>query len=199
MKKNRQCIIERKTKETDIKLNIDLDNNKKDNNIDTGIGFLDHMLQAFAKLASINLDIQAKGDIYVDSHHTIEDIGIVLGLALKKSLENKNGITRYGQSYIPMDEVLALVCIDISNRSYLVFNANFDGELIGQMPTQMIEEFFRAVAFNSEITLHINVLYGKNDHHIAESIFKAFGMALKMAITINKENPNDILSTKGVI
>jgi len=199
MEKNRSCTIERKTKETDIKLIIDLNNNKKDNIIDTGIGFFDHMLQAFAKNASISLNIKAKGDLFVDSHHTIEDTGIVLGLALKKILEQKEGITRYGFAYIPMDEALSLVCIDISNRPYLVFNSQFNGELIGQMPTQMVEEFFRAVAFNAGITLHINLLYGKNDHHITESIFKAFGKALKIAITIDEKNINNILSTKGVI
>lgn len=196
---NKKASIERKTKETDIKLSIDLSNNKKDNNIDTGIGFFDHMLQAFAKNAYINLEIKAKGDLFVDAHHTIEDTGIVLGLALKKVLEDKTGITRYGESYIPMDEALSFVCIDISNRPYLVFNSKFNTETIGQMPTQMVEEFFRAVAFNAGITLHINSLYGKNDHHIAESIFKAFGKALKIAITIDEKNINNILSTKGVI
>lgn len=190
----RTSSICRTTKETDISININLDN-ESESKINTGIGFFDHMLTALSKHSGIGLQISAKGDLNVDCHHTIEDIGIVLGTVLKKALELSPTIKRYGTAFIPMDEALGFVSLDISNRPFLVFNVAFKNEKIGDMDTQMIEEFFRAVAFNSGITLHISVPYGSNDHHIAEAIFKAFAYSLKSAIV----STETILTTKGVI
>ncbi len=191
----RQSQIERNTKETQIKLSLNLDE-KGNSNINTGIGFFDHMLDLFAFRAGITLNIECKGDLVIDTHHSIEDIGISLGLALKEALADKKGITRYGSSRCPMDETLVSVDLDLANRAYLVFNAELSAERVGEFETEMTEEFFRAVAFNSGMTLHINELYGKNTHHKIEAIFKAFGMALKTAIEITS---TDIPSTKGVL
>ena len=173
----------RKTNETEV--NVVFGSEIK---IDTGVKFYDHMLELFAFRSGFNLVISAKGDIEVDSHHTIEDVGIALGLAIAERLGDKSGIMRYGSARIPMDECLAQVDVDISGRPFLVFNADVKDE--------MIEEFFRALAFNAGITLHINLLYGKNDHHKCEAIFKAFGVALKEAISVTG---GGVTSTKGVI
>ncbi len=191
----RQSQIERNTKETQIKLSLNLDE-KSQNSINTGIGFLDHMLDLFAFRAGITLNIECKGDLYIDGHHSVEDIGIALGLALKEALADKKGIQRYGSSRCPMDETLVSVDLDLANRAFLVFNAELCAERVGELETELVEEFFRALAFNSGMTLHINELYGKNTHHKIEAIFKAFGMALKAAIEITS---NEIPSTKGVL
>lgn len=191
----RQSQIERNTKETQIKLSIELDN-KGTNQLNTGIGFLDHMLDLFAFRAGITLAIDCKGDLIIDGHHSVEDIGIALGLALKEALGDKKGIQRYGSARCPMDETLVAVDLDIANRAFLVFNADFKAKKVGEFETELTEEFFRALAFNSGMTLHINLLYGKNTHHKIEAIFKAFGMALKEAIAITS---TDIPSTKGVL
>ena len=193
----RKAEIERKTAETDIQLVFEVDGCGK-SEIDTGIGFLDHMLVLFTRHGFFNLDLKAVGDTKVDSHHTAEDIGIVLGQAIKEALGDKRGIRRYGSSRVPMDEALAAVDLDISGREYLVFNVEFRSEKLGEMQTQMFEEFFRALSSNAGITLHINLLYGKNDHHIAEAIFKAFAKALDAAITID-ERIEGVLSTKGML
>lgn len=191
----RTATIERKTRETDIKLTVDLDGSGK-TQIDTGIGFFDHMLTAFAVHSGIDLTVKCNGDLYVDAHHSVEDIGICLGKAFAQALGDKAGIARYGSAYVPMDEALAFCSLDISGRAFLVFNAQFSDDRIGQFDTCLTEEFFRAFAFNSAITLHIREEYGKNDHHICEAIFKAVAHALKQALA---QNGGQVLSTKGVL
>lgn len=184
----------RKTKETDITVNLNLDTAPKAD-IKTGVGFFDHMLTAFAIHSGIELEIVVQGDLEVDCHHTIEDTGIVLGQAFAKALGDKSGITRYGTAYIPMDESLGFVSLDISGRPFLVFNAEFTFEKMGDMDTQMVEEFFRAFSYNAGITLHANLCYGTNDHHKAEALFKALAHAVKDAIT--PLEGGKVLSTKG--
>lgn len=191
----RTASIERKTKETDIKLQLNLDGGEV--LITTGIGFFDHMLTAFAVHSNIGLVIEAIGDTYIDCHHTIEDVGIVLGKAFDKALANKGNIERYGNFSIPMDEALTTANIDISGRPFLVFNAEFPQQTSANFDYCMVEEFFRAFAYNSKITMHINMAYGKNSHHIAESIFKAVAHSMKQAVKIS--NTNIPLSTKGSI
>lgn len=191
----RVTTLTRKTKETDITVCIDFDCNHA-TEIYTGIGFFDHMLTALATHSGIAMKISAEGDLCVDCHHTIEDTGIVLGQALSAILGDKSGIARYGTAFIPMDEALGFASLDISGRAFLVFNAKFAGERIGDFDTQMVEEFFRAVAFNAGITLHLSAEYGTNDHHKVEAIFKAFAHALKQAI---KPLAGEVLSTKGVM
>ncbi|MGL5415724.1 MAG: imidazoleglycerol-phosphate dehydratase HisB [Clostridium sp.] len=187
--------IKRKTKETDIFLELNLDGTGE-SNIDTGVEFFNHMLALFSFHSEIDLNVKCIGDILVCDHHTIEDIGIALGNGIKEALGKKIGIERYGTMYMPMDESLAFISLDISGRPFLVFNCEFNRERVGGMSTEMVEEFFRAVAFNSGITLHINMMYGKNDHHKIEAIFKGFGRALKKAKEVTSER---VQSTKGVI
>ena len=191
----REASLIRKTNETAVELCLCLDGEGK-SEIETGIGFFDHMLTLFARHGGFDLEIHCDGDLFVDAHHSIEDIGIVLGDAIKEALGDKNGIRRYGSALIPMDETLAEAALDLSGRSYLVFNAEFTAERIGEFPTEMAEEFFRAVADRAGMTLHINLRYGKNNHHMAEGIFKAFGHTLKDAVAIDG---GGILSTKGVL
>ncbi len=191
----RTAQIDRKTRETDITLSIDLDG-KGNVSVDTGIGFFDHMLTALAVHCGIDLNVKCQGDLYVDAHHTVEDTGICLGKAFAQALGDKSGIARYGSAYVPMDEALAFCSLDISGRAFLVFNAQFSDDRIGQFDTCLTEEFFRAFAFNAGITLHIREEYGKNDHHICEAIFKATAHALKKAIAVNG---GAVLSTKGVL
>ncbi len=191
----RTAQIDRKTRETDITLSIDLDG-KGNVSVDTGIGFFDHMLTALAVHCGIDLTVKCQGDLYVDAHHTVEDTGICLGKAFAQALGDKSGIARYGSAYVPMDEALAFCSLDISGRAFLVFNAQFSEDRIGQFDTCLTEEFFRAFAFNAGITLHIREEYGKNDHHICEAIFKAAAHALKQAIAVNG---GAVLSTKGVL
>ena len=192
----RTAEISRKTKETDINVFVKLDGIGKVS-VDTGIGFFDHMLTAFGVHSGIDLQINVTGDLNVDSHHTVEDTGIVLGQAVAKALGDKSGIARYGSAYIPMDEALGFCSLDISGREFLVFNADFSYEKIGEMDSCLVEEFFRAFAFNSGITLHISEIYGSNDHHICEALFKAAAHAFKKAICENKSG--EVLSTKGVL
>lgn len=194
---NRVAQFSRKTKETEIEIKINLDGNGV-GIIDTGVGFFDHMLNLLSFHSGIDLEVACDGDLYIDDHHSVEDIGIALGLCLKEALGNKAGIKRYGTFYIPMDEALALVSLDISGRSYLVFEAEFSREAVGDFSTDMVEEFFRALSFNAGITLHGKVLYGKNDHHKIEALFKALGRALREAISVDK-NINGVPSSKGVI
>lgn len=184
----------RKTNETSIELRIDLDGSGK-SEISTGIGFFDHMLDLFAFHSRCDLKVKAEGDLNVCDHHTIEDIGITLGQAFKEAIGDKKGINRYGTFYVPMDETLALVSLDISNRPFVVFDCEFKREKVGEMATEMVVEFFRAFAFNAGITLHLKVLYGENDHHKIEALFKAFGRALKEAKYVREEN--GLPSTKG--
>ena len=192
----RTAEIARKTKETDITLRLDLDGTGKVD-IDTGIGFFNHMLTAFAVHSGIDLSVVCRGDLEVDGHHTVEDIGIVLGQAVAEALGDKAGILRYGSFYVPMDEALAFCAMDISGRPFLVFNAAFHDQRIGEFDTCLCEEFFRAFAFNSCITLHLRSEYGKNDHHICEALFKAAAHAFRAAITQNADG--SVLSSKGVL
>ncbi|MBQ3884581.1 MAG: imidazoleglycerol-phosphate dehydratase HisB [Ruminococcus sp.] len=192
----RKATIKRDTKETQIAITVELDE-KGRADIDTGIGFFDHMLTALSVHSGISMNIKVKGDLHVDCHHTIEDTGIALGQALGEALGTKSGIVRYGTSYIPMDESLAMASLDLSNRPFLVFNCPFTNQSCGQYDLCMTEEFFRAFAFNSGMTLHINLLYGSNDHHKAEAVYKAVAHALKTAITFNADGST--LSTKGVL
>lgn len=192
--KTRLSTIKRKTTETDIAITVNLDGTGK-YQIDSGIGFLNHMLELFSKHSSIDLTVKAEGDLEVDKHHSVEDVGICLGEALRKALGNKKGIERYG-FLLPMDEALSEVAIDLGGRSNLVWNASFKREKIGDMPTELFEDFFKAVADNLQANIHINVKYGRNEHHIAESIFKAFAKALKFAINRDRRATNSIPSTK---
>ena len=190
----REAVLERNTNETKIKLGLKIAPGKSA--ICTGIGFLDHMLNLFAFRAGVALSVECKGDLEIDGHHTAEDIGIALGQAIKQALGDKRGINRYGSARIPIDEALAMVDIDICNRPYLVFNARFPSEKVGDFETELTEEFFRGVANHAGMTLHINLLYGKNTHHMIEAIFKAFGAAFKQAVEITGEG---VPSTKGVL
>lgn len=192
----REAVIERNTKETQIQIKVILDG-KGVAEIHTGIGFFDHMLTALAVHSGISMYIQVAGDLHVDGHHTVEDTGIVLGKAIGEALGDKSGITRYGSAYIPMDEALAFCSLDISNRSFLVFQGTFTNAMIGQYDTCLTEEFFRAFAFQAGITLHIHMMYGTNDHHKCEAAFKAVAHALKIAIEPTKSGQT--LSTKGVL
>ena len=187
--------IQRNTKETKINIELNLDGGEVE--VSTGIGFFDHMLTAFGVHGGFGLRVEVKGDLEVDTHHTAEDTGIVLGKAFKEALGDMSGIERYGSFSIPMDESLAQVSLDISNRPFLVFNAKFQQELCGDYETCVTEEFWRAFAMNSGITLHINVPYGTNAHHQIEAIFKAVAHALKIAVTKNSDGA--VLSTKGVL
>ncbi|MBO5163024.1 MAG: imidazoleglycerol-phosphate dehydratase HisB [Ruminococcus sp.] len=188
--------VTRATRETDIYVLTEIDG-LGNSEIDTGIGFFDHMLTAFSKHSGISMTINVKGDLDVDCHHTIEDTGIALGQALNRALGDKSGIVRYGTSYIPMDESLAMCSLDLSNRPFLVFNCEFTNQSCGGYDLCMTEEFFRAFAFNAGITMHINLLYGSNDHHKAEAVYKAAAHALKTAVTYNSDGTT--LSTKGVL
>ena len=188
--------IERQTKETQISVGVNLDGKGKAE-INTGIGFFDHMLTALSVHSGISMKVNVTGDLNVDCHHTIEDTGIALGQALAKALGTKSGIVRYGTAYIPMDESLAMASLDLSNRPFLVFNCEFTNQSCGDYDLCMTEEFFRAFAFNSGMTLHINLLYGTNDHHKAEAVYKAVAHALKTAVAENSDGST--LSTKGVL
>ncbi|MDO4863552.1 MAG: imidazoleglycerol-phosphate dehydratase HisB [Ruminococcus sp.] len=188
--------VVRKTKETDIFVNLDIDGKGKAD-IGTGVGFFDHMLTALSVHSGISMTVKVKGDLQVDCHHTIEDTGIALGQALAQALGAKSGIVRYGTAYIPMDESLAMASLDLSNRPFLVFNCEFTNQSCGEYDLCMTEEFFRAFAFNSGMTLHINLLYGTNDHHKCEAVYKAVAHALKAAVQQNTDGST--LSTKGVL
>ena len=196
-KKARRAEIERKTAETQISIKLNLDG-EGTCDIATGIGFLDHMLTLLAKHSFMDLTVKAKGDLEVDSHHTVEDIGIVLGEALQEALGDKAGIHRYGNCFIPMDETLAQVCLDFSGRPFLVFDAEIPKIQLGNYDTEMTEEFFRAVAMHCGLTLHIRVLYGSNVHHIIEAIFKAFARAVAEAAAVDPR-VKGVMSSKGVL
>ena len=190
----RSTEVTRNTKETQIRLSLNLDGGEV--MADTGIGFFDHMLTAFGVHSGFGLVVNAKGDLGVDAHHTVEDTGIVLGKALFEALGNKSGITRFGSFFVPMDEALAFASVDVSGRPFLVFDAEFEEERVGEFDTCLCEEFFRALAFNAGITLHLNTLGGKNAHHKIEALFKAAAHAIAEAVKLKGEGA---LSTKGVI
>lgn len=195
MAEKRISQVQRKTNETDIALSLNLDGNGKQN-ISTGIGFFDHMLSGFARHGFFDLDLQVKGDLEVDCHHTIEDTGIVLGNAIRKALGDKKGIKRFGSMILPMDETLVLCAIDLSGRPYFAFDADFTTDRVGDMDTEMVREFFYAISYAAGMNLHMKVLSGTNNHHIIEALFKAFGKALDDASSYDPR-VTDILSTKG--
>ncbi len=185
----------RKTKETEIEITIDLDGTGE-NEIQTGIGFFDHMLNGFARHGLFDLKVSTKGDLEVDCHHTIEDTGIAIGEAILSALGDKKGIKRYGSFILPMDETLALCAVDLSGRPYLNFDAGFTKEHIGDMDTEMIRDFFYAVSYSAMMNLHLKILDGGNNHHMAEALFKAFGKALDMAV-MEEPRMKEVWSTKG--
>ncbi|BBF42263.1 imidazoleglycerol-phosphate dehydratase [Lachnospiraceae bacterium KM106-2] len=193
----RVSTIKRKTKETEIELTLNMDGSGKAE-IQTGIGFFDHMLNSFARHGFFDLSVKVKGDLEVDCHHTIEDVGIVLGKAIKEAIGDKKGICRYGNFYLPMDETLCLCALDLSGRPYFVFDADFTSERVGTMDTEMVREFFYAISYSAEMNLHIKKEYGSNNHHLIEAIFKAFAKALDAATQLDPRI-TDVLSTKGAL
>ena len=193
----RTAHVTRVTKETDIDLTLNLDGSGKCE-ADTGIGFFDHMLDGFARHGLFDLQVKVKGDLHVDSHHTIEDTGIVLGSAIKEALGDKAGIRRYGSFLLPMDDALVMCAVDLSGRPYFSSNLQFAAPMVGTMQTEMVREFFYAVSYGAMMNLHLKVLTPGNDHHMCEAMFKAFGKALDMA-TQTDPRITDVMSTKGVI
>ncbi|MCU0953631.1 MAG: imidazoleglycerol-phosphate dehydratase HisB [Hyphomicrobium sp.] len=194
----RQATISRRTKETEIQATVDLDGTGTFE-IETGIGFLDHMLEQLSRHALIDIKLRAKGDLHVDLHHTTEDSGIVLGQAVAKALGDKTGITRYADVHLPMDETLTRVAVDVSGRPYLIWNVTFTRDKIGEMDTELFREWFQAFAQNAGITLHIQNLYGENNHHIVETCFKGLARALRAAITADPRQAGRVPSTKGTL
>jgi imidazoleglycerol-phosphate dehydratase len=194
----RNAIYERKTAETNISASINLDGTGI-YNIKTEIGFFDHMLEQLSKHSAMDITISAQGDLWIDGHHTVEDVGIVLGKAFAGAIGDCKGITRYAHAYIPMDETLTRVALDISKRPFLVWKVKFNRDKIGEFDTELFQEFFRAFAFAAGITLHVENIYGENNHHIAESCFKALAYALKQAIFIQERQKDNIPSTKNML
>lgn len=194
----REVQIVRKTNETNIRLNLNLDGTGE-SNINSGVGFLDHMLTLFARHGRFDLHLSCDGDTYVDDHHTVEDIGIALGQAFTQALGDKRGIIRYGSFILPMDETLILCAVDISGRSYLNFDLHIPTQKVGTFDTELAEEFFLGFVRNASLTLHVKQLEGKNSHHIIEGTFKAFGRTMKQAVAIDDQFKNEIPSTKGVL
>lgn len=194
----RSASLGRQTKETDISVTVNLDGTGQ-TNIDTGIGFFDHMLDAFGRHSLLDLTITAKGDLEIDAHHTVEDVGISLGQAIAKALGDKRGIQRFGQAAVPLDEALVDAVIDLSGRAFLAWNVTFERPMLGEMDTQLVEEFFRAFAGNSLMTLHVRQLAGHNAHHVAEAAFKAVARALRNAIAVEPRIAGQVPSTKGVL
>jgi imidazoleglycerol-phosphate dehydratase len=192
----RQASVTRKTSETDVAVNLNLDGTGT-YLVETGIGFLDHMLELFARHSFIDLEVRAKGDLHVDMHHTVEDVGITAGQALDKALSDRRGVRRYGSALIPMDEALSRVSLDLSGRPHLVWKVSFSRPKIGDMDVELLREWFQAFVLNSSITLHVETLYGDNNHHIAESCFKALARALRDAVDIDERQKSQIPSTKG--
>lgn len=197
MKTIRTATVNRTTKETDIRLTLNLDGSGKAN-ISSGVGFFDHMLDGFTRHGLFDLDLAVKGDLEVDCHHTIEDVGIVLGTAIKEALGDKAGIKRYGSMLLPMDETLVMCAIDLSGRPYFVFDAEFTCEKVGDMDTEMVRELFYAISYAAGMNLHMKVMYGTNNHHMIEGLFKAFAKALDQA-SMYDERIQGVLSTKGTI
>ena len=194
----RNASLSRKTRETDIEVEVTLDGSGK-SEISTGVGFFDHMLDQIARHSLIDLKIQAKGDLHIDFHHTVEDVGIALGQAIRQALGDMKGITRYADVHLPMDETLTRVAMDISGRAFLVFRTEFHTPKIGEFDTQLVREFFQAFAMNAGLTLHVETLYGINDHHISESCFKGLARALRIAVSIDERQSGRVPSTKGTL
>lgn len=195
---NRTATITRNTKETEISVEINIDGTGK-TNVSTGIGFFDHMLEQLGKHGLIDLSVTSKGDLHIDAHHTVEDTGIAIGKAIKQAIGEKLGIRRYGHSYVPMDEALARVALDFSNRPYLVFEVPFTQDKLGEMDTELFKEFFHALAGNAGLTLHAQVLHGENNHHMIEATFKALAKAIRMATEIDPRAKDQLPSTKGAL
>ena len=193
----RTAHIQRKTAETDVEVELNLDGSGQ-SNIDTGVGFLDHMLALLARHGALDLNVKAVGDLHVDQHHTVEDAGICLGQAIKEALGDKSGIRRFGHFTLPMEETLATAAVDLSGRFYLVFNARFPTPTIGQFDSQLVEDFWHAVAANALANLHVMVHHGRNSHHISEAIFKATARALRMAVEPDPR-VSGVPSTKGTL
>jgi imidazoleglycerol-phosphate dehydratase len=194
----RTALIERKTRETEISVSIDLDGDGQ-YDVDTGIGFLDHMLETFSRHAMIDLKVRAQGDLHIDFHHTTEDTGIVIGQAVAKALGDFKGIRRFGHAAIPMDETLTRVTVDVSNRPYLVWKVGFSRPKLGEMDTELFKEWFKAFAQHAGVTLHVENLYGENNHHIVESCFKGLARALREAVELDPRLEGEAPSTKGVL
>ena len=197
MKKHRKAEVKRKTKETEVAIKLDLDGSGR-HSVSTGVPFFDHMLSLLAYHGSLDLSLKAEGDIGVDAHHTVEDVGICLGDGIKKALGEAKGIRRYGMAMIPMDETLGSVVLDLSMRPCLVFHMKLRKLKIGNFDLELVEEFFRALCNHSRSTLHINLLYGKNSHHMVEAVFKGFGRALREAVSLD-ERIFEVPSTKGIL
>ncbi len=194
----RQATIERNTKETQIKVSVALDGTGV-YTVKTGVGFLDHMLEQLSRHSLIDLTVEADGDLHIDAHHTTEDVGIAIGEAVTKALGDRKGITRYGSALIPMDETLTRVALDLSNRPYLIWKVGFNRDKLGDMDTELFKEWFQAFAQAAGVTLHVENLYGENNHHIVESCFKALARALRQAIEIDPRKADAVPSTKGVL
>jgi imidazoleglycerol-phosphate dehydratase len=194
----RKGSVKRKTKETDVEVSIDLDGTGRAQ-IATGIGFLDHMLDLLARHSRIDITVKAQGDLHIDHHHTTEDVGIAFGQAVKQALGDMKGITRYADVHMPMDEALTRVAIDISGRPFLVFKATFVRDKVGTFDTELVQEWFQAFAMNAGVTLHLETLYGTNDHHIAESCYKGLARALRAAVSIDERAKDEVPSTKGTL
>ena len=194
----RAATVERKTRETEIFVSLDLDGDGE-YDVDTGIGFFDHMLEQLSRHGLIDLKVRADGDLHIDMHHTVEDVGIVMGQALRKALADRRGITRYAHAYVPMDETLSRAAVDVSGRPWLVWNVSFPRGKVGDMDTELFREWFQAFAQHAGLTLHVENLYGDNCHHIIESVFKAVARALRQAVAIDPARSDAIPSTKGML
>ena len=193
----REAVVERRTKETQIKLALNLDGGAY--HVDTGCGFLNHMLELFAAHGGFGLQVQATGDVDVDYHHTVEDVGIVLGQALRQALGEMRGVARYGQQLLPMDEALLLAVVDVSGRAYLAYEAPMPAAKVGDFDTELVREFMYAFAQNARLTLHFKKLHGENSHHLIEAMFKGLGRALREAVSIEEAHRDEIPSSKGVL
>jgi imidazoleglycerol-phosphate dehydratase len=194
----RMASLKRKTGETSVEVSLSLDGNGT-YSVSTGIGFLDHMLALLARHSLIDLEVQAQGDLHVDMHHTVEDVGITIGQALSRALAERHGVRRYGSAYIPMDEALTRVTLDLSGRPHLVWNVAFSRPSIGDFDIELLREWFQAFVLNAGITMHVETLHGDNSHHIAESCYKALAHALRQAVELDPRQQSRILSTKGIL
>ena len=193
---SRKAELTRATKETRIKVSVDVDGSGK-STISTGIGFFDHMLESFAKHSAMDVNIDAKGDLHIDQHHTMEDVGIVLGQAFKEAVGGYSGVMRFGHAYVPMDETLVRASVDLCNRPYLIWKVGFTRDKVGNVDTELFKEFFHAFAMNAGICLHLELLYGENSHHIAEASFKSLARALRAATVVDGRLKGQVASTKG--
>ncbi len=194
--KARKAEVVRETKETQIRASVDVDGSGK-STISTGVGFFDHMLESFAKHSAMDITVEAKGDLHIDQHHTMEDVGIVLGQAFKEAVGGYSNVVRFGHAYVPMDETLARAAVDLCNRPYLIWKVGFTRDKVGQVDTELFKEFFQAFAMNAGVCLHLELLYGENSHHIAEASFKSLARALRMAAAPDLRLKGQVASTKG--